>query len=85
MVGWLWTEVCIKHVHPVLPGKSSTATALAQHYQGACLSVDAVVTDVLINGNSLVSLTARQLYENTVAEYAERKAQDAGEYNLQCL
>ncbi|XP_026221932.1 hydrocephalus-inducing protein homolog [Anabas testudineus] len=60
-------------------GKSSTAAALAQHYGGACLSVDAVVTDVLINGNSPVSLTARQLYDLTVAEYTERKAQEAAQ------
>ncbi|XP_053175951.1 hydrocephalus-inducing protein homolog [Scomber japonicus] len=32
-----------------LTGKSSIAAALGGHYGGACLSVDAVVTDVLIN------------------------------------
>lgn len=75
-------KLCVYPVPPLFVGKSRTAPALAQHYGGACLSVDAVVTDVLINGNSPVSLTARQLYDLTVAEYTERKAQEAGEHNI---
>ncbi|XP_076588631.1 hydrocephalus-inducing protein homolog [Chaetodon auriga] len=62
-----------------LTGKSSTAAALACHYKGACLSVDAVVTDVLINGTSPVSLTARQLYDCAVARYVEKKAGEAAQ------
>lgn len=77
--------MCVYIVPLLFVGKSSTAAALAQQYRGACLSVDAVVTDVLMNGNSPVSLTARQLYDLTVAEYTERKAQEAGEYNIPCL
>ncbi|XP_045894223.1 hydrocephalus-inducing protein homolog [Micropterus dolomieu] len=59
--------------------KSSTAAALARHYGGACLSVDAVVTDVLINGASPVSLTARRLYDCAAAEYADKKAEEAAQ------
>ncbi|XP_042266839.1 hydrocephalus-inducing protein homolog isoform X2 [Thunnus maccoyii] len=62
-----------------LTGKSSTAAALGHHYGGACLSVDAVFTDVLINGTSPVSLTARQLYDSAAAEYAQRKAEEAAQ------
>ncbi|XP_040894088.1 hydrocephalus-inducing protein homolog [Toxotes jaculatrix] len=58
-----------------LTGKSSTAAALARHYGGACLSVDAVVTDVLEHGTSPVSLTARQLYDSAAAKCAEEAAQ----------
>lgn len=54
--------------------RSSTEAALAHYYGGACLSVDAVVTDVLINGTSHVSLTARKLYDCAAAQYAEKKA-----------
>ncbi|XP_035498051.2 hydrocephalus-inducing protein homolog isoform X1 [Scophthalmus maximus] len=57
-----------------LMGKSSTAAALAHHYGGACLSVDAVVTYVLVNGTSPVSLTARQHYDSAAAEFAKRRA-----------
>ncbi|KAF3689156.1 Hydrocephalus-inducing protein Hy-3 [Channa argus] len=60
-------------------GKSSTAAALAQYYGGACLSVDTLVTDVLLNGNSPVSLKARELYDHTVAEYTEKKVQEAAQ------
>ncbi|XP_070763174.1 hydrocephalus-inducing protein homolog [Enoplosus armatus] len=42
-----------------LTDKSGTAAALARHYGGACLSVDAVVTDVLMNGTSPVRPAAR--------------------------
>ena len=60
--------------------KSSTAAALALHYGAACLNVDAVVTEVLQNGTSPVSLSARQLYQAAAAEYAQRKAAEAGRY-----
>ncbi|KAM9351917.1 LOW QUALITY PROTEIN: hydrocephalus-inducing protein homolog [Symphorus nematophorus] len=62
-----------------LTGKSSTAAALACHYEGACLSVDAVVTDVLMNGTSPVSQTSRQIYDSAAAQYAERKAEEAAQ------
>lgn len=62
--------------------KSSTAAALANHYGGACLSVDTVVTEALINGTSPVSLTARQLYESVAAQRAERKAEKAGKHEI---
>ncbi|KAI3370851.1 hypothetical protein L3Q82_007368 [Scortum barcoo] len=62
-----------------LTAKSITAAALARHYGGACLTVDAVVTDVLINGTSPVSLTVKHLYDCAAAEYAEKKAKEAGQ------
>lgn len=65
--------------------KSSTAAALAHHYGGACLSVDAVVTDVLLHGTSPVSLTARGLYHTAVAEYAEKEAKEPGKHHTQCI
>lgn len=70
---------------PLSPDKSSTAAALACHYCGTCLSVDAVVTDVLINGTSPVSLTARQLYDNAATQYAEKKAAEAGKQKILCM
>ncbi len=69
-------------VPPLFPAKSSTAAALACHYGGAYLSVDAVVTDVLVNGTSPVSLTARHLYDCAAAEYAEKKAEEAGKHKI---
>nr|XP_019962004.1 PREDICTED: hydrocephalus-inducing protein homolog [Paralichthys olivaceus] len=53
---------------------SNIAAAFAHHYGGACLSVDAVVTDVLIHGTSPVSLMARQVYDSAAAEYAKKVA-----------
>ncbi|CAB1432186.1 unnamed protein product [Pleuronectes platessa] len=55
-------------------GGSSTAAALARHYGAACVSVDAVVTDVLTHGTSPVGLMARQLYDFAAAEYARKEA-----------
>uniref|UniRef100_A0A8D3BS88 HYDIN axonemal central pair apparatus protein n=1 Tax=Scophthalmus maximus TaxID=52904 RepID=A0A8D3BS88_SCOMX len=51
-----------------LTGKSSTAAALAHHYGGACLSVDAVVTYVLVNGTSPVSLTLTDCHRGVVID-----------------
>ncbi|XP_008288806.1 hydrocephalus-inducing protein homolog [Stegastes partitus] len=62
-----------------LTDKSSTAAALARHYGASSLSVDAVVTDVVLKGTSPVSLTARQLYNSAAAEYAQRKAVEAAQ------
>ncbi|XP_075998116.1 hydrocephalus-inducing protein homolog [Genypterus blacodes] len=61
-----------------LTGKSITATALAQHYGGTCLSLDAVVTDVLRKGTSHISLTARQWYSCAVVEHAQKRALEGG-------
>lgn len=55
---------------------------MARFYGAACLSVDAVVTDVLINGNSPVGLRARQLYDSAAALYAQKKPEEAGKYNI---
>ncbi|CAG5958443.1 unnamed protein product [Menidia menidia] len=54
-----------------------TAAALASHYGAACLNVDAVATEVLRNGTSAVSLSARQLYEAAAEECAQQKAAEA--------
>lgn len=62
------------------PGKSKVAHDLAQHYGGACLTVDSVVTDVLMNGSSAVSLRARQLYDAAAAQYSEKKAKEPGKH-----
>lgn len=59
-------------------GKSKVAHDLAQHYIGACLSVDNVVTDVLMNASSAVALRARQLYDAAAAQYSEKKAKERG-------
>ncbi|XP_034444093.1 hydrocephalus-inducing protein homolog [Hippoglossus hippoglossus] len=55
-------------------GGSDTAAALAHHYGAACVSVDAVVTDVLTHGTSPVSLMARQVHDSAAAEYARKEA-----------
>lgn len=52
--------------------KSSTTAALARQYGAVCLSVDAVAADVLLNGTSPVSLTARQLFDSAAVEYAQK-------------
>ncbi|XP_054864966.1 hydrocephalus-inducing protein homolog [Amphiprion ocellaris] len=62
-----------------LTDKSGTAAALARHYGAACLSVDAVVTDVLLKGTSPVSLRARQLYDQAAAQHAHKKAEEAAQ------
>ncbi|XP_059190373.1 hydrocephalus-inducing protein homolog [Centropristis striata] len=62
-----------------LTDNSSTAAPLAGHYGGACLSIDAVITEVLLNGTSTVSMTARQIYDRAAAEYAEKKAEEAAQ------
>lgn len=65
-------------------GRGSTVAALARHYGGASLSVDAVVTAMLLNGTSPVSLTARRLHDQAVEEYAEKKAEEAGTKSRLC-
>lgn len=59
-------------------GKSKVAHDLAQHYGGACISVDSVVTDMLLSGTSAVALRARQLYDAAAAQYSEKKAKEPG-------
>ncbi|KAM9854716.1 hydrocephalus-inducing protein homolog [Aulostomus maculatus] len=59
--------------------KSTTAAALAAHYGGACLGVDAVFTDVLMNGTSPASLTARRLCARAAAQRASNKAKEAAQ------
>lgn len=61
-----------------LTDKSSIAAALALRYGAACLCVDDVVTDMLLNGTSLVSLTARQLFDFAATEHAQKNAKEAG-------
>lgn len=58
--------------------KSSRAAALALRYGAACLCVDDVVTDMLLNGTSPVSLTARQLFDFAATEHAQKNAKEAG-------
>ncbi|KAG7521590.1 hydrocephalus-inducing protein-like [Solea senegalensis] len=50
---------------------SYTAIAVAQHYGGACLTVDAVVTDVLKHGTSPIARKARQLYDSAASVYGK--------------
>lgn len=54
---------------------------MANHYEAACLSIDAVVTEVLINGTSPVSLKARELYDSAVAKNNEKKTLEAGRHD----
>ncbi|XP_062413914.1 hydrocephalus-inducing protein-like isoform X2 [Pungitius pungitius] len=46
-----------------LTDNGSCVAALARHYGGVSLSVDAVVTEVLVNGTSPISQTATQPYD----------------------
>ncbi|XP_056273332.1 hydrocephalus-inducing protein homolog [Pseudoliparis swirei] len=62
-----------------LTDKGSMVAALARHYGGASLRVDAVVTEVLMNGTSPVGLTARRLYDAAAAEHAEKAEKKAEE------
>lgn len=58
------------------------AQDLAQHYGGACLSVDNVVTDALLNGSSAVSLRARQLYNAAASQYSDKKSREPGKHKI---
>ncbi|KAM8861524.1 hydrocephalus-inducing protein homolog isoform 3-T3 [Synchiropus picturatus] len=53
--------------------KDGMAAALAQYYGAACLTLDAVVKDALLNGTSPVSLMARQHCEKASAKYFQKK------------
>lgn len=64
----------------VCTGKSKVAHDLAQHYGGACISVDNVVTDVLMSPSSAVALRARQLYDAAATQYSEKKAREPGKH-----
>eukprot|EP00066_Takifugu_rubripes_P027985 XP_011617251.1 PREDICTED: hydrocephalus-inducing protein homolog [Takifugu rubripes] len=56
---------------------SSIAVAMADHYGGLRLSIDAVVTDALMNGTSPVSLKARELYERSAVKREEKRSMEA--------
>ncbi|XP_051916753.1 hydrocephalus-inducing protein homolog isoform X2 [Hippocampus zosterae] len=60
-----------------LTDQSSIATALANHYGGACLSMDAMLADSLMHGTSLVSLAGRQLFNRAAEEHAQRMEEAA--------
>lgn len=53
---------------------------MADHYGGLRLSIDAVVTDALVNGTSPVSLKARELYERATGKREEKRSMEAGEH-----
>ncbi|XP_037539075.1 hydrocephalus-inducing protein homolog [Nematolebias whitei] len=59
--------------------KSSMAAALAAHYGAMCLDVNAVVTNVIQNGTSALSLSARQLYNTAAEEYAQKMTAEAAQ------
>lgn len=63
-----------------LPDTSSIAAAMADHYGGLRLSVDAAVTDALINGASPASLKARELYDHAAVRPEEKRPIEAGEH-----
>lgn len=63
-----------------LPDTSGIAVAMADHYGGLRLSIDAVVTDALISGTSPVSLKARELYERAAVKREEKRSKEAGEH-----
>lgn len=63
-----------------LPDTSSIAVAMADHYGGLRLSIDAVVTDALMNGTSPVSLKAKELYERVAGKREEKRSIEAGEH-----
>lgn len=58
---------------------SSVAGALADYYGVARLSVDAVVSEALVNGSTPASLKARQLYDAAVAKVEEKTTMEAGQ------
>ncbi|XP_077955507.1 hydrocephalus-inducing protein homolog isoform X2 [Gasterosteus aculeatus] len=62
-----------------LTDNGSCVAALARHYGAAHLSVDAVVTEVLVNGTSPISQTARQLYDCAAAGNAGKKPEEAAQ------
>lgn len=70
--------VCVFLLFFFFSDKSSIAAALALQYGAACLCVDDVVTDMLLNGTSPVSLTARQLFDFAATEHAQKNAKEAG-------
>lgn len=78
----MWNIYVICAVPLFYLDKNSIAGALARLYEGVHISIDAVVTDVLINGTSPVSLAARELYDFAVAEYAQRKMEEAGKHEI---
>ncbi|KAJ0069558.1 hypothetical protein NL108_008515, partial [Boleophthalmus pectinirostris] len=52
-------------------GINGTAMSLAQYYGGTLVSIDAVVTEALLEGTSRAAITARQLFDQAAAEYAK--------------
>lgn len=65
---------------PFFLDTSSIAVAMADHYGGLRLSVDAVVTDALMHGTSPVSLKARELYDRAAVKPEEKRSIEAGEH-----
>ncbi|XP_068116429.1 hydrocephalus-inducing protein homolog [Hyperolius riggenbachi] len=61
-----------------LTGKSSTALALARHYNAACLSIDSVVLEAISDGNSSAGLKARTLCAKAALDQSLREAEEAG-------
>lgn len=74
--------VCFFFILKLFSDKSSMASSLACHYGAACLTIDAVVTDLIQNGVSPSSLLARELYDTAAAEYEQKKAALVGKPNI---
>ncbi|NXX95861.1 HYDIN protein, partial [Centropus bengalensis] len=69
--------VVIVHGAP-LTGKTSAAVALAKHYGAACLSIDAVVMEVISERSSTAGLRALELCVGAATEQSHKETREAG-------
>ncbi|KAM6409238.1 hydrocephalus-inducing protein homolog [Rhynochetos jubatus] len=69
--------VVVVHGAP-LTGKTTAAVALSKYYGAACLSIDAVVTEAILDRSSTAGLRARELCIRAAIEQSHRETEDAG-------
>ncbi|KFQ76081.1 Hydrocephalus-inducing protein, partial [Phaethon lepturus] len=70
--------VVIVHGAP-LTGKTVAAVALSKYYGATCLSIDAVVTEAIVDRSSSAGLRARELCIRAAIEQGHKETEDAGQ------
>ncbi|XP_062860193.1 hydrocephalus-inducing protein homolog [Trichomycterus rosablanca] len=65
-----------------LSGKTGLAVNLARYYGAACLSIDSVVQEALLSGNSVAAMHARELFGTAASESTHETGVKTGDDKL---
>lgn len=59
-------------------GKSATAVSLAKYYSAACLSIDSIVLEAILDSSNAPGLRARELCIRAAIEQSTKEGEESG-------